>query len=160
MKKSIVVFLFFFLWAVPVLAKDVFIARISSDYDKSKTYDLILDINDRKLIAGFKTRNNKKKKVKIYSLEVMKGPIVLVKTAGIKLVTLQCNNFNTVKGCDIVIRYPYNITYARFREFHCKISRRNGKWGMFVGKKRFTSMHLVSKKALGVLVGIQRIDVE
>lgn len=140
--------------------KEVFVLRVSTDYDKSKTFDLMLKINYRGLIDGFKTRDNKKKKTKSYPVSIMEDAVPLVKSGGIKLVSLRCENFNTARGCDMIIRYPYNLTYGRFKEVKCQIKRTGRNWGIYHDGKKVTKMHMTSKKLLGTLVGIEKVELK
>jgi hypothetical protein len=133
------------------------LAVISSDY-VSKTYDLSLVINELEIIQNIRVKNNKKNRTKIYSLEKLKDSITLVKAAGIRLVTLTCHNFDPKAGCDLEIEYPYNITYGKFKKFHAKLKRNGNEWGLYRDNKRFTTMKLVAKKFLGLLIGIKRIE--
>ena len=139
--------------------EEIFIARITGNFS-DKTYDIFLELNPRKLISAMKTRNNKKKKTKRYGLDILSKPIPLAKAAGVVLVSLKCLRFNTAKGCDIEIEYPSNIALGRFKTFKTKLKRKEGKWGFYDEKgNAFTRMHLVSKKVLGILVGIKRIEI-
>jgi len=139
-------------------ANDVFLSQISTDY-VSKTYDLMVVINEKKLIGGIKTRNNKKNKIKNYPVTVLDRPITLVKAVGVSLVSLKCENFATSRGCDIIIEYPSNITIGSFKKFKAKLEKRETKWVLTRNGKAFTRMHLISRKVLGLLIGIKRIEV-
>lgn len=137
---------------------DIYLATISTDYIK-KSYDLMISLNDRKLISAIKTRNNKKNKIKTYPVSVLNKPITLVKAVGVTLVSLACNNFGTNRGCDIKIEYPSNITLGRFKFFHAKLEKNNGQWRLTKDGKPFSKMYLVAKKLMGLLIGIKRIEV-
>ncbi len=137
-------------------AKPIFLARISSDYIK-KTYDLLIDLNQSKLISGIKTRNNKKNKIKNYPVNVLNKPITLVKAAGITLVSLSCKNFGTNRGCDIEIEYPSNLTIGQFKIFKAKLEQIDSQWKLTHRGIPFTKLHLESKKFLGLLIGIKKI---
>lgn len=144
--------------SIELRAGDVFLSKISTDY-VSKTYDLMVVINDKKLIGGIKTKNNKKNKVKNYPVSVLDKPITLVKAVGVSLVSLKCENFATSRGCDIIIEYPSNITVGSFKKFKAKLEKQNAKWVLTKNGKAFTKMHLISRKVLGLLIGIKRIEV-
>lgn len=150
-----------FLMAGPALSKseDVFLATISTDYVK-RSYDLMIALNDRKLIEAIKTRNNKKNKIKTYPVSVLDKPITLVKAVGVTLVSLTCNNFATNRGCDISIEYPSNLTLGKFKYFHAKLEKKDGKWTLTKNGKPFTKMFLVARKLMGLLIGIKRIEVQ
>ena len=120
----------------------------------------MIALNDRKLISAIKTRNNKKNKIKTYSVSVLDKPITLVKAVGVTLVSLSCKNFATNRGCDIEIEYPSNITLGAFKKFHAKLQRVDGKWALTKDGKPFTKMFLVARKLMGLLIGIKRIDVQ
>ena len=138
-------------------AIDIFMVRISNDFEPEKTYDLILDVETNGKIKGIKTRNNKKKKVKYYPPKVLDQSMTLLKAAGAKLITLECKKFRPDKGCDIIIRYPSNLILFKFKEFHAKIKMNKGQWGMYSQQdQKFRRMHLVSKKTLGLITGIKR----
>ena len=141
----------------PQSAKDVVLANITSDY-VSKTYQLSLRVNEQELITAILTKSSKKNKLKVYPINVLNKPITLVKALSVELVTLKCINFNTSRGCDIIIDYPRNITLGIFRSFHAKLLKYNGKWQLQDQTgNRFTKLHLQSKTLLGILVGIKRI---
>ena len=139
-------------------AEDIYLATISTDYVK-KSYDLMIALNDRKLITAIKTKNNKKNKIKTYPVSVLDKPITLVKAVGVTLVSLSCNNFATNRGCDISIEYPSNLTLGSFKFFHAKLEMVAGKWRLTKDGKPFTQMFLVARKLMGLLIGIKRIDV-
>ena len=87
--------------------------------------------------------------------------MTLLKAAGAKLITLECKGFQPDKGCDIVITYPSNLILIRFKKFHAKIKMKKGRWGMYSNKDQpFRKMHLVSKKTLGLITGIKRIEIK
>ena len=134
--------------------------RISNDYTPEKTYDLILDVKINGHIKGIKTRNNKKNKVKFYPPKVLDKSMTLLKAAGIKLITLKCQNFKPNKGCSIIIEYPTNIALGKFKKFHAQIKMKDGQWGMYsTSEQKFRRMHLVSKKLLGLITGIKKIEI-
>ena len=154
-------FLFiFFLWTFfssQAFAIDIFILRISNDYQPDKTYDLILDVQSNGHIKRMKTRNNKKNKVKHHPPKVLDKPLTLLKAVGVKLITLECKGFKPDKGCDIIIEYPSNLVLGKFKKFHAKIKMNKGQWGMYSDKdQKFRRMHLVSKKALGLIIRHQK----
>lgn len=164
-KVALLLFISLFFYAHAEEAKkapeneDIYLATISTDYVK-KSYDLMISLNPRKLISAIKTRNNKKNKVKVYPVSVLDKPITLVKAVGVTIVSLSCTNFATNRGCDISIEYPSNITLGRFKFFHAKLEKVNGKWHLTRDGKPFTKMHLVARKLMGLLIGIKRIDVQ
>lgn len=137
---------------------DIHLSLISSNFD-SKTYGLFVGVNKNNKISYIKTINNKKNKVKIYPNNVLKKNLPLVKAAGIELVTLKCADFSPNKGCPITIRYPVNIVLMAFKSFKAEIKKVEGKWGLYVGPNKFTRMHLVQRKVLGLLIGVKRIEV-
>lgn len=140
-------------------AGESFLSLISSDYDKEKTYSLLVDTNEKNEITAIKTRNNLKKKTKTYPPEILGDEITLVKAAGISLVTLRCHNFNPKRGCPITIEYPYNIAFGNFKKFQALIKKnKKGQWGLYTREGQFKKLHLVAKKALGLLIGIKRIE--
>ena len=134
----------------------IYLATISTDYVK-KTYDLLLELNERQLISGIKTRNNKKNKIKSYPVSVLDKPITLVKAAGITLVGLACKNFATSRGCDIEIEYPSNLTIGRFKIFKAKLEKIENTWKLTHQGVPFSKLHLKSKKFLGLLIGIKKL---
>tara|TARA_R110002072_G_scaffold64203_6_gene159790 strand:- start:635 stop:1132 length:498 start_codon:yes stop_codon:yes gene_type:complete len=142
--------------SIAVDTRDIFLANISSDI-MDKTYDLLVSVDNKKEVISIKTRNNKKNKIKIYKTAVLNKPITLVKTLGITLISLSCNQFNKATGCNIVIEYPYNITYGKFRKFHCKLVKDDGEWKLVAGKKAFSKLHLKANKVVGLLVGIKQL---
>ena len=142
--------------ALPPPTQDIFLARISGDYNQ-RTYDLILEVNHKGFIKAIKTRSNKKNKIKRYSLEVFNKPIPLVKTAGIMLVSLKCLNFSISKGCDIHIEYPSNLSVGKFKHFKSKLTQVKGKWRLYSDNKVFTKMHIISKTFLGLPIGVRQI---
>lgn len=156
------IFIFlFFLISSPLFAeevKDIHLSLISSNY-VDKTYSLFVGVNKKNEITYIKTINNKKNKVKLYPNNVLSKNVPLVKAAGIELVTLNCKNFDPTKGCPITIKYPTNILVMAFKSFNAVIRKENGAWGLFIGNKKFTKMHLVARKVLGILLGVKRIDV-
>lgn len=138
--------------------EDIFLATISTDYIK-KSYDLILTLNERKLIAAIKTKDSKKNKVKTYPVSVLNKPITLVKAVGVTLVNLSCLNFATNRGCDIIIEYPSNITVGKFKKFTAKLEKHEGTWKLTKSGNPFSQMNLISRKIVGLLIGIKRIDI-
>ncbi len=146
-------------YAVDTNSQDIFLATISTDYVK-KSYDLIITVNDRKLISAIKTKNNKKQKIKTYLVNVLNKPITLVKAVGITLVNLSCLKFATNRGCDIVIEYPENITVGKFKKFTAKLEKHKGVWKLTKNGKPFSKMVLISRKLLGLLIGIKRIEIQ
>lgn len=137
---------------------DIHLATISTDY-VSKTYDLILTLNHRKLISAIKTKSSNKQHPKTYPVSVLSEPITLVKAVGVTIVSLRCLNFATSKGCDIQIEYPSNITVGSFKIFQAKLEFRDQKWQLTHNGAPFTKMHLISRKVLGLLIGVKRIQV-
>lgn len=137
--------------------KIVFLAKISTDLT-SKTYDLNVITNEQNQIQAIQTKNNKKNKIKTYKTDVLSRPIVLVKTMGIELVSLQCKGFNHENGCEIEIEYPYNLTYGKFKNFHAKLEKKDGAWVLTKDGNIFKKMHLKAKKLIGILVGVKRIE--
>lgn len=136
---------------------DIFLARISTDY-VSKTYDLSLRLNQHRLISAILVRNNKKNKLKVYPIEVLNKPIVLVKAVGVKLVTLACTNFVTSRGCHITIEYPSNLTIGRFKKFYSKLVYDKNRWQLKDSyNNTYNHLHLKAKKVLGVLIGIKKL---
>ncbi len=155
-------FCFLLFWSLPSMAKeeetDIHLATISTDYI-SKTYDLTVTLNNRKLISAIKTKSSKKKHPKTYPVSVLSQPITLVKAVGVTIISLKCLNFATSKGCDIEIEYPSNITIGSFKTFKAKLEFIKGKWQLTHNSKPFTKMHLISRKLLGLLIGIKRIEI-
>ena len=136
----------------------VFLARISTSYNK-KAYDLLILVNSKNRIVGIQTRAQHKKKIKTYPASKFKKKIPLMKTAGITLMSLECFNFNPRTGCKLRIRYPYNFTYASFRYFDSFLRQEKGLWGLYAHQGRpFTHIRLVAKKWLGALVGVENIE--
>ncbi|MFW5887867.1 MAG: hypothetical protein ACOCUH_03610 [Bacteriovoracia bacterium] len=135
------------------------IATISTDYI-DKTYDLAIKVDDKNEITHILSINNKKNKIKTYDTTVLKDPIPLVKTMGVSLVTLRCNNFTPKTGCDINIEYPYNIAFGYFKNFEAKMKKTpNGKWALHSKEgKPFNQLHLTAKTFLGALLGVQEIQ--
>lgn len=138
--------------------KDVHLSLISTNY-VDKTYSLLVGVDDKNVIQYIKTINNKKNKVKIYPNKVLKNNVPLVKAGGVELVTLNCSQFDPTKGCPITIKYPINVLVMAFKSFKAVIRKENGQWGLFVGPKKFTKMHLIARKMLGLLIGVKRIEV-
>lgn len=152
-----IVFIAFFLFATNLLAKDILLATISSDY-AAKTYGLSIRVNKNNEIESIVSKNNKKNKSKVYHSSVLNNEITLVKTLGIPLVTLKCSDFDSEAGCPITINYPKNIAIANFDNFHARLRKVKGKWGLYVDNKKFTKMNLIAKKVLGALVGVDKIE--
>ena len=152
-------FLLIFIFISPVSAKDIFLTKITTDYVK-KTYSLYVEVNEANEITAIKTINDQKKKTKIYKTNVLDKEITLVKAVGVTLVSLKCNNFNPQKGCDIVIEYPYNLTYGKFKSFNAKLMRIENDWNLVADNRVFRKMHLVAKKLLGLLIGIKKIETD
>ena len=143
------------------LAIDIFVVRISNDYEPEKSYDLILDVERNGRIKGIKTRNNKKNKVKFYPPKVLDKPLPLLKAAGITLITIECKGFKPDQGCEIIIEYPSNIALGKFKKFHARIKMLGGQWGIYSTEdKKFTRMHLSSRKILGLIAGIKGIKLK
>ena len=138
--------------------RDIHLSLISTNY-VPKTYSLYVGVNKKNVIQYIKTVNNKKKKVKIYPNKVLRNNVPLVKAGGIELVSLRCEKFDPNVGCPITIKYPINVLVMAFKSFKAVIRKENGKWGLFVGPKRFTKMHLIARKVLGLLIGVKRIEV-
>ncbi|MFT6070001.1 MAG: hypothetical protein ACJAT2_002486 [Bacteriovoracaceae bacterium] len=139
--------------------KDIHLSTISTNY-VDKTYSLLIGVDENNTIQYVKTINNKKNKVKIYQNELLKNNLPLVKAAGVELVTLRCEEFDPSKGCPITIRYPINILVMAFKSFKAEIKKdSNGEWGLYMGPKRFTKMKLIARKVLGLLIGVDRIEV-
>jgi len=133
------------------------LAVISTSFIK-KTYSLFVEVNEKNEIVNIKSRNDKKNKIKIYPAAILHKRVTLVKAAGFHLVTLLCAPFDAKTGCPIVIKYPTNIILQSYKNFKAEIRFRDNKWGLFVGPNRFTRMHLVAKKPLGLLIGVRRIE--
>ena len=134
-----------------------FIALISTDYAK-KTYSLFIETNAKNEITSIKTRNNLKNKIKTYPADILHKEITLVKAVGISLVTLRCHDFNPLSGCPITIEYPSNVAFGHFKKFQAEIKKGDaGSWGLYAGGQ-FTELRLMAKKALGLLIGIKRIE--
>ncbi len=142
----------------PAPQKITLLATISSDYKPKDTRDLMVDTDAKGLITSIKIRNNRKNRIKTYPVEKLRSKIPLVKTAGITLVELQCLDFRPEQGCQVQIEYPYNITYASFRRFRAQLKLKDGKWGFYQGDRRFTNIHMIANKLLGLLVGIREIQ--
>jgi len=156
--KSVIAVLLFFV-ASSLNAKEVSLADITSNYKKEESYTLLLDVDDVSgQIVKIKTRSNPKNKIKEYGPEVFANELPLVKAAGIVLVGLRCSNFNPATGCDIVISYPYNIAIINFDKFSAQLKQVGGEWGLYANDKKFTQMHLVANRMLGILVGVDRIE--
>jgi hypothetical protein len=134
----------------------VFLASIKTDALK-KTYKLFVELDSEGDIKNIRTENEKGK-VKIYEAELLNSKIVLVKTIGIELVTLHCNNFNKKTGCALSIEYPSNLATGRFGTFHADLKREKNLWSLNSNGKSFTNLNLIARKALGLLVGIKRIE--
>ena len=157
--KFLIIFLF--LTSSPLFAgntKDIHLSLISTNY-VDKTYSLLVGVDKKNVIQYIKTINNKKNKVKIYPSNLLKNNVPLVKAAGIELVTLNCKNFNPEVGCPITIKYPTNVLVMAFKSFKAIIKKENGQWGLFIGSRKFTKMHLIARKVLGLLIGVKRIEV-
>lgn len=149
--------LIFVLHQVSSAGEDVYLATITTDYVK-KSYDLMISLNDRQLIEAIKTKNNKKNRIKNYPVSVLNRPITLVKAVGVTLVSLSCTQFATNRGCDIAIEYPSNIAVGSFKKFHAKLEKVEGKWQLSHNGTKFTKLHLIARTALGILIGIKRIE--
>lgn len=138
------------------LESEVHLATITTDYT-SKTYELVLSLNNQQQVTAIKTKSNKGK-VKDYPLAVLDREIVLAKAVGISLVTLLCKDFSQENGCPIEIEYPSNLTYGKFLKFQAQLNSIEGRWQLQSGSRSFNSMHLVAKKFLGLLIGVERIE--
>ncbi|MBK23198.1 MAG: hypothetical protein CME70_04255 [Halobacteriovorax sp.] len=138
--------------------KDIHLSLISTNY-VDKTYSLYVGVDKKNEIQYIKTINNKKNKQKIYPNNVLKNNVPLVKAAGIELVTLRCENFDPNIGCPITIKYPINVIVMAFKSFKAEIKKVDNKWGLYIGPKKFTKMHLIARKTLGLLIGVKRIEV-
>lgn len=141
---------------VQAVAQEVLLAVISTNYT-DRTYDLLLSIDTDQSVLGIKTKSNKGK-VKSYPLAVLDREVVLVKAIGVSLVTLMCTNFHQTNGCPIEIEYPSNLTYGKFSRFQAQLINHNGQWQLQSSGRAFTSMHLMAKKLLGLLIGVERIE--
>ena len=86
--------------------KEVFITLLKTDYVK-KSYKLFVKVNAENEIQAIKVFNTLKKKSKIYSKQVLREKITLVKALGISLVTLFCRDFSPKEGCELEIEYPW-----------------------------------------------------
>ena len=139
-------------------ANEVFLSLISSDYTK-KTYGLLIETDAKGSITGIRTKNNLKKTSKFYQNDVLHKDIVLAKALGVSLVVLKCRNFRPQTGCAMTIEYPSNLTLGKFKTFEAELKKSDdGSWGLFAGGRRFTQLRLIARKALGLLVGIKRIE--
>lgn len=138
--------------------RDVFLTLISTDYT-SKTYTLFVQVNASNDIVGVKIRNNKKNKIKLYPNSKLNTKMTLVKALGTSIITLTCSNFKPNSGCLIGIEYPSNIVFGKYKTFLAFLKRENNKWALSSGPVHFTNMHLKSRKALGLLVGIKKIEI-
>lgn len=151
--------LFTLFWlSLPINAEEVLLSKISTDF-VNKSYLLKLVTNDKNEIQSIKTINNKNK-VKNYPVNVLNKPISLVKTAGITLVSLECQNFHPLIGCDILIEYPANIAIGHFDKFKARLLRVRGKWKLISKNKVFTHMRLMARKLAGLLVGVEAIELK
>lgn len=161
MKKEIILLVLIvaghLIFSKTTLAKEILLATISSDYT-SKTYGLSVNVNAKNKIESIVSKNNKKNSSKIYMPSVLDKEITLVKTVGIPLVTLLCKNFDAEAGCPIKINYPKNIAIANFDDFHARLRKVDGIWGLYSNNRKFTKMNLVAKKIMGALVGVKKIE--
>lgn len=139
--------------------KNIVLASITSDYTDKK-YELSLDVdqkNDIQLIKTYSAHNNKFKE---YALDVLMNRITLVKAAGIQLITLRCIEFKPESGCKLEIYYPSNLAVANFSEYYAKLVRTKDSWELQTEEGfKINRLHLIAKKAIGLLVGIKRIEV-
>lgn len=139
--------------------KSIYLASITSDYSDKK-YELSLEVDTDNRIVKIKTYNVNKNKFREYGLDVLKDRIALVKAAGIELITLRCLDFNPDLGCRLEIHYPQNIAVANFGEFYAKLVRTKDSWEIQTEEGlKFERLHLIAKKAIGLLVGIKRIEI-
>jgi hypothetical protein len=133
------------------------LSKITSDLG-GRYYNLSLVVDENNLIQAIKSFSSRKNRTRTYGGAVLRDRITLVKTLGMELVTLRCLNFSPSNGCKIEIEYPYNITYGNFKKFYAYLKKIDGKWALTNERGQvFKSMHLKSKKILGLLVGIKRI---
>ena len=139
--------------------KNIYLAKIASDYAKSKYYELSINVNDKNEIVSIQSTRKPNIKKKIYGASILEKEMTLVKTVGIKLVTMKCHKFTATRGCDIEISYPRNITLAKFRSFFAQLRKIGGKWGLYSAHgDKFNRLNLISNKVLGLLVGIREIQ--
>ena len=120
----------------------------------------MVEVDKKNDIVRIKTRNNKKNKLKIYNTDVLDKPISLVKVSalGLRLIDLTCKGFSPTKGCNIEIKYPYNIISGKNYYFHAILKRVKNKWGLYENGRLYNRMNLLPKKLLGLLVGIKGIQ--
>lgn len=134
-----------------------FLSLISSDQGE-RTYDLSLEADASGEIVSIRTKNNQKNRVKTHGRDILNEEIGLVKTAGTKIITLRCHDFDPKTGCAITIKYPSNIALGTYRDFHAEIKNEGGEWGLHSGGRRFKEMRLIGKTFLGLIIGIKRVE--
>lgn len=131
--------------------------NISSNFSKSR-YGLILLLNKRNNILKIKTKNYKKKKNKQYSVNVLKKGIALVKTGGIKLVTLKCQDFKRHKGCQMTLKYPTNILTLSNKILKISLEKKKKTWSFYYNGRAFQNMKVHGRKIFGKVIGIKKIE--
>ncbi len=134
-----------------------FILLISTDYVE-KTNSLFVETNAQNEIISLKTRNNYKNRTKTYKTDILHKEIKFARTIGITLISLRCKDFKADSGCSIIIEYPYNILSNNFKTFHAKLKKVEDKWGFYVGQKKIKELRLIAKTAIGLPIGIKRVE--
>lgn len=160
MKVLLQSFLLFTLLPINLMAQqNIVLSTITSDFKKDYFYELSINVDKSGKIQSIQSTKKPHNTHKVYPTELLNKEITLVKSIGISLVTLKCIGFTPTHGCDIEISYPYNISYGNFDSFAAQLRKVGGKWGLYSSKgEAFNNMQLVSKKMLGLLVGIKRIN--
>lgn len=139
--------------------KSISLSSITSDYTDKK-YELSIEVDHDNKMTKIKTYNVNKNRFREYGLDVLNNRISLVKAAGIELISLRCLEFNPDTGCKLEISYPKNVAVANFGEFQAMLKRLDKSWEIqTLDGHRIDRLHLISKKLLGLLVGIERIEV-
>jgi hypothetical protein len=144
----------------PQIEATQLLASIISQPEGNAQHFLEIELDDQGGIQSLIRRSSKDQQI-ISKEELLTREVVLARAGGKDALLLTCQDCTTTAGGVLILRYLNNGISNSYQRFWAKLGRdAAGAWILSTHKDvQIHRLTLVSRKILGRLVGIERIDV-
>ena len=144
--------------------REIYLVKAISEPEDNRVHDFILHVDEQDEI-NFLIRRSGDATQEIAMEDLLNGEVVIARSSDKDALLLSCPSFDMEEGGVFVIRYLYNGIIMTYRTFELKLVKVHYPEGQdswvlkTVDDILVETLHIVSRKILGTVVGIKEIGV-
>ncbi len=159
MKKLFFYSIFFTLLTTKLFALDEYpLVKIISEPENNRIHMFSLGLDENgDMQSVIRTTTSDRQEIKLN--ELLAGDYVLLRQSDRDVIILQCPNCDPVYGGVLGIKYLRNGLSMRYRTLDLEIQRNDENWALFSGQTKVHTLRLKTRKVLGQVIGIRKIEI-